>query len=1018
MRVLVTAVLVVSCLLIIPVVAYAQASITGTVKDTSGAVIPGATVEVASPVLIEKVRTAVTDGNGRYQILDLRPGDYVVTFTLTGFNAVRRDGITLSGSGTVAVDAELRVGALAETVTVTGETPIVDVQSTTKQQVLSADVIEALPSSRNYVTLARMVLGTTAAGGGGGALNDVGGSVLGDVGSNQTVHGSAATDQRITLNGVSVMTLQAGGSLGGQQPDPGSASEVTVDTSSLSADLPSGGLRINFIPRDGGNRFSNAGFVTFSNSSLQGSNYTDALKAAGLAIPNKIVRNYDISDAFGGPLKKDKLWFWFSARYDDVANEVAVLQNANAFDPSKWNYAPIQGQAGVNKGTLLQSSLRVTWQATPRNKIAGTYKVDRWCQCPNNISATVAPEAGRDRRFPRLRQEHLEWTSPVTNHLMLELVGLHLFERWGNMDLRQDGGSLASAAQEAAIQQMIGVVEQCTAGCPDNGGVAGINYRAMGAPYNNTLVPNFAYRGAVSYITGSHAFKIGFNRTHGFQQTTNYNYRPFQYRFNNGIPNQLTQYATPYVVENRLDNDFGVYAQDRWTMNRMTVGLALRFDQFASSFPEQHVGAGLLLPNRSIDFPEQDNLGWKDITYRSGFTYDVFGDGKTAIKLSANKYLLGQTLNALGTNPNPINALVTSATRTWNDRGGLGVNGDYIPQCDFLNPATNGECGPISNAAFGTTTPQDLYDKDLLTGWGHRQANWEFSAGVQREIMRRVSVDFGYFRRIWSNFPVTDNVLQSPQDFTQFSMTVPTDSRLPNGGGYTVTGLYNVVADKFSSTQNVNTLSDKFGNQIQHWNGFDIGVNARPRNGLTIQGGVSTGKSVDDNCDVVAALPEMLNTGTATAPVWRPAQNCHRESPFLTQVKLIGIYTVPKVDVQIAGTLRSAPGTDINANFAASQAYISANSTLGRALSGGATQNMTVALLAPNTRFLERRNELDMRFGKVLRAGHSRSVVSIDLFNVLNTDVPVSVNQSYGTWLTPTEILNPRLVKFSLQLDF
>jgi len=449
-------------------------------------------------------------------------------------------------------------------------------------------------------------------------------------------------------------------------------------------------------------------------------------------------------------------------------------------------------------------------------------------------------------------------------------------------------------------------------------------------------------------------------------------------------------------------------------MNHMTLGMALRYDYFGSSFPAQHAGPALLLPNRSIDLPAQDNLGWKDITFRSGFTYDVFGDGKTAVKLSANKYLLGQTLNALGTNPNPVNALVTSATRTWNDRGGLGINGDYVPQCDFLNVAANGECGPLSTNFFGTTQAQDLFDKDLTTGWNHRQANWEFSAGVQREIIPRVSVDFGYFRRIWAHFPVTDDLLRSPQDFSQFSMIAPADARLPNGGGYTVTGLYNVVPEKFSSNQNFNTLSDKYGNQIEHWNGFDVGVNARLRNGLTVQGGVSTGKSVEDNCEIVAQLPEML----LVANVWRPAQYCHRESPFLTQVKMIGIYTIPKADVQVAGTLRSAPGTAVNGNFAASQAYIAASSTLGRALSGGASQNMTVGLLAPNTRYLDRRNELDMRFGKVLKAGRSRSVISIDVFNLLNTDVPVSVNQSYGSWLVPTEILNPRVVKFSVQFDF
>ena len=317
--------------LLIPSIALAQASITGAVKDTSGAVLPGVTVEAASPVLIEKVRTVVTDGNGRYQIVDLRPGTYTVTFTLTGFNTFRRDGVMLSGTGASLVDAELRVGSLEETITVTGEAPVVDTHSARRrQQVLSSDVVDALPSARNYVTLGAHGVGhqrhrqrraTTSA---GRLIQDVGGSL--------TVHGSRATDQRVTANGINTMTLQAGGNIGGQTPDVGSAAEVSIDTTSLSADLPTGGVRINFIPRDGGNRFSNSAFFTFANESLQGNNFSSELQAAGLPTPTRIVNNFDFNEAFGGPLKRDKVWFWFSTRYNTVKGEAGIFTNANAFN--------------------------------------------------------------------------------------------------------------------------------------------------------------------------------------------------------------------------------------------------------------------------------------------------------------------------------------------------------------------------------------------------------------------------------------------------------------------------------------------------------------------------------------------------------------------------------------------------------------------------------------------------------------------------------------------------------------
>ena len=1009
MRRLTAVLFVLSSILMLPALASAQASITGVVQDPSGGVLPGVTVEASSPALIEKVRTAVTDGNGRFQIVDLRPGPYRVTFSLTGFSTVVRDGIELTGSSVARIDAELRVGTVQESVTVTGEAPTVDVQTVRRQQVLSAEMIDALPTARNYVTLARLIPGTV----GGG--NDVGGSELQGTGGSVSIHGSRIVDQRVTLNWISTMTLQAGGNVGGQIPDVGSAQEITVDSSGLSAEMATGGIRINFVPRDGGNTFANSTFFTFSNGGMQGSNFTQRLKDAGLGTPNAVKHNYDLNESFGGPLRRDRVWFWFSTRYNEVENYAAVFVNKNAFDATKWLYEPDTSQRGINKGRSFNNSLRMTWQASPRNKIAGTYKVDNWCQCPNFISATRAPEASFDRRFPRLRQEHIEWTSPATNRLLFEAVALHLYERWGNMQLQQRG-SLEDSTAASALPQLISVQEQSTGLVYRMGGI-GQTPSTLG--FNNTLVPNFSYRAAMSYVTGTHNFKVGFNRTHGYLEQETYNYQPYQYRFNNGVPNQVTLFATPFTARSNQDNDLGLFGQDQWSMNRMTLNLALRYDYFATSFPEQHVGPGPLVPTRNLTFPAQKNLAWHDLTYRTGLAYDLRGDGKTAIKVTFNKYLLGQTLNTLGSNPNPVNTLVNSATRSWTD------NGNFVPDCDLLNPIANGECGPTSPGTFGSTRPAEQYDPDLLRGFGHRMTNWEFSAGIQHELRRGIAVDVAYFRRIWGNFQVTDNLALGPEDFTPFSLTVPADPRLPGNGGYSVTGLYNVKPEKFGLQQNYNTLSDKYGKQIEHWDGVDVNVTTRLPNGLMFQGGLSSGRTLEDNCEIVAKLPEMLDIASraATDPfgaapaMTRPGQYCHRQTPMLTQFKLYGVYTIPKVDLELAGTLRSTPGNEINAAFVATNPYLAASSTLGRALSGSAP-NMTIGLLQPNTEFLERRNELDLRFGKVLRAGKSRSVVSLDIYNALNTDALINVNQSFAVWMRPTEILNARLAKVSIRFDF
>jgi hypothetical protein len=1048
MRVALRCVVLVGCLLLVPVAVFAQGAIAGQVKDVSGAVLPGVTVEAASPVLIEKTRTAVSDGGGNYRIENLRPGSYTVTFTLTGFSTVKRDGVEVAGTATTSTDASLRVGAVAETITVTGETPLVDISSTKKEVVLDHDSIQALPSSRQYFTLARVAPGTS---GGGG---DVGGAGIADVGQSLTVHGSKAVDQRVMLNGLSIMTLQAGGNIGGQQPDVGSAAEIAVDTTSLSAEMSTGGIRINFIPRDGGNTFGNSTFFTFANQSMQGNNYTDALKAAGLATPTQIDSTWDLNESIGGPIKRDKVWFWFSTRFNRSSAFAGLFANANAYNPNAWTYVPDTSQPAENRGKVQQNNIRITWQATPKVKIAAEQKIDTWCNCPtfigpaaaSNGAASItqrAPEAANDRRFPRLRQEHVEFTSPVTDKLLFEFVGMHLFERWGNMDLRgtDNGGSL-SASQAAAIQNMISVVEQSN----------GLAYRSYAATasggLNNTVVPNYTYRVAASYVTGTHTFKTGWNDTFGYLNTYNYAYQPISYTFLNGTPTAVTEYAAPFNAISNEDHDFGAFAQDTVRLNRATVTGAIRYDWFKTSFPAQTVGAGspiLGLGNRNLTFPEQDDLNWKDLTYRMGFVYDLRGDGKSAVKLAANKYLLGQTLNGFGSSPNPVNALATNTFRSWTDN-----NKDFVVNCDLANkgtqaPATTGSvdtCGAVSSNAFGSTVPLATFDPDLLTGWGHRPSNWEFSATIQQQLPKRMSVEVAYYRRIWQNFPVVDNTLVSASDFQPFTMTVPTDSRLPNGGGYQLT-YYNVNPTKFGQTQNFNTLSDKYGNEYEHWNGVDVSVSGRLQNGLRFQAGTSTGHTVADNCDVIAQVPEMLTNGPANAGGTAGAgpqlakEFCHLSEPWLTNFKALLVYTVPKVDVQLAFTIRSVPGvTNTNgngaggvqpsglaANFVATNAYLATNSNLGRLLSGttAATQNTTVQIVNPDTIYLDRDNQIDFRVGKVFKYRGMRSTINLDLYNLTNASSVFTENAAYAltnnVWQTPTSISNPRLMKISITVD-
>src|SRR4026207_2281179 len=251
-------------LALVPALAHAQASIVGVVRDTSGAVLPGVTVEASSPALIEKIRTVVTDGKGQYRVESLRPGLYTVVFSLTGFNTVPREGIELAGSFLPTVSPAMRVGAVEEAVTVTGASPIVDVQSATKQRVIGEDVLQSIPTGRTQFTAATLIPGMN--------LNnqDVGGTtIINTTGGSRTTHGSNGNDQRVMIDGLSTANSELAGQASNFLPNMGGVQEMAVDFSSGAADQATGGVRINIIPRDGGNMLKGTLFGTGANSSFQ-----------------------------------------------------------------------------------------------------------------------------------------------------------------------------------------------------------------------------------------------------------------------------------------------------------------------------------------------------------------------------------------------------------------------------------------------------------------------------------------------------------------------------------------------------------------------------------------------------------------------------------------------------------------------------------------------------------------------------------------------------------------------------
>lgn len=1017
--------------LLAPAVVFAQASITGVARDSSGGVLPGVTVEAASPVLIEKVRSVVTDDSGGYRLVDLRPGLYSVTFTLPGFNTYRRDGIELTGSLTAVVDGEMRVGALEETITVSGETPIVDVQSTGKQSVISAETIGTVPTGRSFATLGVLLPGVNSSG------NDVGGS-LGDPQASISAHGGRPNDQRILQNGTAINDLQtAGAGQSGAVPNVGAAAEMSIDFGAQSAEQATGGVYINIIPRDGGNTFRSSNFFAFSNSSLAGDNFTQRLKDRGLTAVGRIDKNWDFNPGGGGPIVKDKVWFYLTARYEGAKNFAAgIFPNKNAFNPNVWTYEADTSQETYGLVTDLEDvQLRTTWQVNDKHKLAFVAAQNTHCRCPFAISPTISPEAASDRRFPQQRTLMLEWKAPLSSRILGEAVVFHKTLRWGTMHLRPSsgGGSLdedvfegLTPAQMALYPSLIGVTEQST----------GLNYHGPGTVSNgilgvfqNTWVPNYTYRAALSYVTASHTLKLGIQDSFGFLESHTYAYEvPYRFRFNNGVPNQITQFATPFTARSDQQHDMGIFVQDRWTLGDMTLTGALRFDYFKSSYPEHVLGPAPLAPNRNFTFPAESNLNWKDLSFRTGWAYNVRGDGKTAVKASFNKYLAGQALGGLGSNTNPINRLVNVTTRSWND-----ANRDFVPQCDLISPDLNGECGAMANRNFGTSVAGLVTDREVREGWGKRGYNYEFSAGVQRQILPRASVDVAFFRRSYGNQAVTDDLNLSPADFDEYSIVVPSDSRLPNAGE-TITGLHDRKTSAFGRPVNaVTRLAKDYGKQVERWSGVDISTQFRLTNGFSAQGGISTGRTTTDQCEIFAALPELTVTAAGTAPT--STDFCRMVTPWLTQAKAFGSYTVPKLDIQVAATFQSIPGNPLTAALNVPSATIA--QSLGRPLAGnaanatvnlipafGLTNNNPVVVLgaaAPNVSSLygERLHQIDLRVGKIFRLGSDRrATLNLDMFNLTNSDTVTATNNNYAVLWRPTGILQARFLRISTQIEF
>jgi len=462
----------------------------------------------------------------------------------------------------------------------------------------------------------------------------------------------------------------------------------------------------------------------------------------------------------------------------------------------------------------------------------------------------------------------------------------------------------------------------------------------------------------------------------------------------------------------------GIFMQDRWTIKRFTLQGGIRYENASSNSPEQVIGPSRMVPT-PIVFPAQDIVkGYNDVTYRGGVAVDVFGTGKTSLKINAGTYMDPAQWAGIFIEPNPARrqfggGVPPQTTRSWTDS-----NRNYTPDCDLLNPAQNGECGPSANQNFGrVVTPTSTYDPALLQGAGVRPGNWQFGIAVQQEVFPRVSVEAGYHRRSFDSFinpdPVTststltttftalDNRAVTPADYSRYSVPVPADPRLPRPGGYVIQDLFDISPAAFGKTDNFISRASNYGSPINYWHGVDVQVNARLHD-VTVQGGTSTGRIVNDTCDLAIDNPSLYD--------------CHKVYPFQTEIRGMAIYTVPKVGVLLSGTMQSRPGPEITALWNVPASVIA--QSLGRAPAGGVA-NIQTNILTAGELYGDRITQIDMRVAKLLRFGRMRANVGLDIYNLFNSNVPLTYVTTYGTtWGRPQSVLDARFAKISAQIDF
>ena len=977
-----------------PLAASAQSVLAGVVRDESGAVLPGVSVEASSPVLIEKVRNVVTDDQGRYRIVELRPGNYRLTFSLSGFSTFVRDSIELRAGLVVTINADLKVGALEESVTVTGATPTVDVQQAANTQVLSRDVQDALPTAHAINSIAMLAPGLRY------STPDVGGSQM----TNPTyLHGHGVNFQQTTylVDGFSINLYEAN-----LPPYFNEAlqSEVSVTTNAIPAETAGGGYRQASTLKDGGNTFSASSYLAGTSGEWLAKNISDEMIRRGVRQGNSVKHVQLFNGTVGGPVMKDRVWFLFAARSMSSSYRPADMPD-QVFLPSG------EALGTDSQDRVTDQGLRLTAQASSTMRVSGYF--ERYYKAIRFVAPSTDPlaVAVRDPKHAHTGMGNVKWTWTPSSRWMVESGWGTAFQFLLNATDQAYLAPQRGTPDWHALTRKTDTALNKTLGCSLPNGCL-----TWGSPINSwTLEGRRDFKASVSYVTGTHNVKTGLVFDYGPNGVEQYLNGDLVQNYVAGRPSTVTVYNTPNRSKLYVRYDIGVYVQDSWTIDRLTLSPGVRVQWFNSNMEAAGSPAGRFKP--ATDFPAHafDPAWGPDWVPRFAAAYDVFGNGKTAIKGNISKYYdeltgIANRYSAAGSQTDSRNWFDCHLTPGTSTCSGivLPTNGDNIVQ--------DGEIGPSSNPLFGQApprTPASDYE---------RQYNWEYTIGMQHEVLPRLSVNATYFRRTWGNISLLDRTLISTADYTAFQVPTPSVTEDPDVAAVVNSGemltVYNLSVDKRSSS-GIALVDRNAPDNKSIYNGVEVGFNARFGSRGTVFGhwnierNLSAFCSSDDNPNgpLVADLYHTTAGELGVAVVSNGGRFCDQRKfgvPFLHQLKLAGNFPL-WYGIETGVVWISNPGRDRPITWT-----VPAN-----LFPGGRTQVETIVLNEPGSLFEPRWNQFDINFRKNFRLGAHTLVGEFGLYNALNASAILGTIDSVGTSLgRVTQTLNGRTPRIALQYRF